>query len=620
MPQAENLNGIERELLFEMREAFASGREASFRGMPKELEPFLQKYAKAALYPEKPLIDFLPKEAVEAEGWHPRELDESFLRAAEMVAGSGRTVRLITCGGVDDGKSTLIGRLLYETRTEEQQESIRNQKEYLRSDGTVDFAMLAGITEEETKQGITVGVSYSVFSGRESRFLMADVPGHEEYTRNMAFAASGADAAIIMIAANKGIVPQTRRHTRICSFMGITSMIFAVNKMDMVDYGEEAFLQAEQEICRMMQEYPDCSYSVIPVAAKCGDNVAARSERLAWYQGKVLLDAIETVDRQRKPQPESFCMPVQRICKSSQMPGAVVKNRVIQGEILSGTLCCGDEIYIYPTGKRARVTGLYRPLQPEHEAAAGTPAGVELDRELDVARGYILTEEDNLTVSDRIEADILWTSDRRLTPGRRCRIKLGTKTQTAVVTRISYRVDVNTGEHKYAEYLMKNGLARCELCLSEETALTCAGENRALGTFRLFDRESGSLAAYGNVVRTVSDEAWKEAGRPVTAGEREEALGQRAGLILFDSRDKRTPEWMNFMEHYLLRMGFHTVQARDEEALRLLLSAGLIVFVAVSGGILPEQKRIFDCRKEMEQSEDVGQVLKKLKSWASELI
>lgn len=620
MGEPEYLNKIEREAIYRIREIFADGREGSVTISSNEEKEFVEKYSSLALYPEKPVIHFQMEE------------NESFFHLAKQFEGRDAVRRLITCGGVDDGKSTLIGRIYYETKSKEEQTAICKNPEYLRQDGTVDYALLAGTTEEEAKQGITVQVSYSVFHRKNVSFLMADVPGHEEYTCNMAYAASMADVAIIMIAANKGIVLQTKRHVRICYFMGITNMIFAVNKMDMVSYNRHAYEQIAEEVEQMMQEYPGCSYEIVPVAAKTGENIVSSSACFPWYQKGSLLNVIERTKRSQNKDMEKFSMPVQRICKSSQMPGALVKKRVIQGEIQAGSLECGDEIFVYPTGRRAKVTKIYQLMKEKESAAFLDEVGIELEQELDVARGYILTKEDHLSSTDRIEADVLWTSDSRLKQGKRYLMKIGTRLLTTVVTRICYKTDVNTGEHKYAEYLMKNAMARCELCFPQPIAITCSDDCRGLGTFQLFSREEKMLVAYGNVMQTISEDAWRENGKAVTAEEREMALGQKAGLILF-SDEQKAYESMNFVEHYLLRMGFHTIQTvledcsnRDMKHMQSLLDAGLIVLVPVNEAILPgvealieDKGRIFDCRTSKETDNFSG-ILKKIKCWASELV
>ena len=634
----ENFNKMEREAVYRIRELFSRGREASLGKMEAAEESYVKGLSELALYPEKPLLSFNKEQDKEEEAgaentWYPKEEDLDFFRLARKFHARSDVRRLITCGGVDDGKSTLIGRIIYDTKSREEKESICRNPEYLRKDNSVDYALLAGTTEEEARQGITVQVSYSIFEWKAESFLMADVPGHEEYTRSMAYAASQAEAAVIMVAANKGIVPQTRRHTRICQFMGICDMIFAVNKMDMVDFSQEAFLQLSAEIAHMMEEYPECSFRIVPISAKSGVNISEAAEEIPWYQGGTLLDVLKQTDGQGEEQKTQFCMPVQRTCKTSQIIGAAVKKRVVQGEVISGNVSVGDEIFLYPTAGKAKVSGMYCLNKKVKSAAKGDPVGIELDRELDVARGYILTKEDMLTFTDRLEADLLWTLDNRLTQGRRYRIKMTTASVTAAVTKICYQTDVNTGEHRYAEYLTKNALARVELCFPKQMAVACKKDSRRLGTILLFERETGALAAYGNIVHTISEEVWKKDIREVSAQERESALGQKAGLILFDESGT-AKEMMNYTERYLLRMGFHTIQIVPGgewkgklQYIRKFLDAGLIVLLAVKAGekeaamqLIGDKERIFECKKLSDDMNDIGQVLKQVKVWASDLI
>lgn len=633
--EEEYFSRIEREAVYRVREICFGGREASLEAASPKEEDFVRELAERALYPEKPLLSFERRQKEEeAENvWLPGKEDMEFFRLAEKFRAKRQVRKLIVCGGVDDGKSTLIGRVLFDVKSEREREEICGNPSYLRKDGSVDFALLAGASEEETRQGITVQVSYSAFDWDGAGFLMADVPGHEEYARNMAFAASGADLAVIMIAANKGIVPQTRRHARICRFMGIKTMVFAVNKMDMVSYDEKVFLQIREEIDRMMAEYENCAYRIVPVAAKSGVNIKKAAEEMPWYQDGALLDAWKEIGAQETDDKGYFCMPVQRSCKSSQMKGAVVKKRVIQGEVISGSIGVGDEVYVYPTARRARVSGIYCLDKSAAQAYKGDPIGIELDGELDASRGYILSGGDVLTLADRVEADILWTSDNRLTQGKRYRVKIGTAMTTAVVTKICYQTDVNTGEHRYCEHLTKNAMARCELCFPRQIALSLEKESRILGAFCLLERKVDSLAAYGNIVQTISEEAWKEDGKAVLAEERESALGQKAGLIFMEPGEM-AGEFANYMERRLLRMGFHTIQASFKEnevhktaCIRGFLDAGLIVLVLAQKeekealcGLLEEKSRIFDCGKTSKDANHMGMALKRVKNWASELI
>lgn len=618
--QLEKTGSLEWEAVYQLRELFAEGREASLMIQEKELRDCISELAELALYPEKPLLSFIEVKQEEdtAASSSSFEHDLELFRLQKQF-GRGVSVRkLITCGGVDDGKSTLIGRILYDTKSREEQEGILSNPVYLRKDGSVDYALLVGATKEEVQQGITVQVSYSVFRWSDRNFLMADVPGHEEYTHHMAFAAAKSDTAILMLAANKGIVPQTRRHTRICYFMGIREMIFAVNKMDMVSYEESVFQQIANEVRQMMEEYEDCIYTIVPIAAKAGENITKPSAKMAWYTGSPLLEALQKEAVVSSRQDSYFCMPVQRICKSSQMKDAVVSKRVIQGAVVSGSIKSGDKIYVYPTGRCAKVSAVYCLDQKTDEAFAGEAAGVEFDRELDVKRGYILTSEDVLTSTDRIEAEILWMAENRLSQGKRYLAKIGTVQLPAVITKIYYQIDVNTGERRHTEHLTQNGLARCEICFPKQIAAVCERENRALGSIWLTDSKADTLAACGNVIHTISDEAFQEDGREVSKAERQDAMGQKAGLILFSEGD-RDQERMNYIERYLLRMGFHTIQTAKSHNIREFLDAGLIVLAMLKPldrkeavHILEDGELLFDCSDEIENDENIRALLKQI--------
>lgn len=618
--QFEKTGSLEQEAVYRIRELFAQGREASLMIQEKELKDCISELAKLALYPEKPLLSFIEgkREEDAADAGFSFEHDLELFRLQNQFGRGAFVRRLITCGGVDDGKSTLIGRILYDTKKKEEQESILNNPNYLRKDGSVDYALLVGATKEEVQQGITVQVSYSVFQWSDRNFLMADVPGHEEYTHHMAFAAAKSDTAILMLAANKGIVPQTRRHTRICYFMGIREMIFAVNKMDMVSYEESVFQQIAKEVQQMMEEYEDCTYRIVPIAAKGGENITKPSSKMAWYAGSPLLEVFQKETVLSPKEDSYFCMPVQRICKSSQMKDAVVSKRVIQGAVVSGSIQSGDEVYVYPTGRHAKVSAVYCLNQKTDMAAFGEAVGVELDRELDVKRGYILTSEDVLTSTDRIEAELLWMAENRLSQGKRYLAKIGTVQISAVVTKIYYQIDLNTGERRHTEHITQNGLARCEICFSKQIAAVCERENRALGSVWLTDSKANTLVACGNVIHTISDEAFQEDGREVTKAERQDAMGQKAGLILF-SEGNKNKERMNYIERYLLRMGFHTIQAAKSNYIREFLDAGLIVLALLkplerekSVHMLEDGELLFDCSNEIENDENIRALLKRI--------
>lgn len=631
MAERRGFNQLEVETIHRFREIYASHDAYTVPLKEGRDREEIRHLAVQALYPEEPELYFEPEktgsdtETAEQSLSETRQRDALLFHLSARISGELNVIRLISCGGVDDGKSTVIGRILYEAADEEKRREIENNPAYLRRDGTVDYAMLAGTSEQEARQGITVQVSYSSFTSDSKTFLMADVPGHEEYTGNMAYAARSASLAVLMISANKGIVPQTRRHARICFFMGIRKMIFAVNKMDMVHFDQEVFLGIVKEITHLMQEYHDCTYQIIPVAAKAGDNIKKKSLHMPWYQGESLLLAI-TESGGEKAQENGFYMPVQKTVKSSQIPGKEIKRRVLLGQVFGGKIAKGQEIFVYPTMKKAKVSKLYSFSTEREEIEEGQPAAVELDRELDVARGYFLAKEDIFTSAECVEADILWVRDDQLRLGTRYKIEIGAKEITGSVTKILYRMDVNTGDHKFAEHITKNGMARVELRFSETVAVSPETQSRVLGTFTLWEKKGETLFGYGNIVKTLSDEVFFEKGKEVTRKEREEALGQKAGILLFPEGAGK--EWMNYVERYLLHMGFHTIQAEGKDGLERvnrIAEAGLLGLVSGEEIVLPgfmkeEPYRVCDLRGEVFSRENLIKIQKKVKSWVAGML
>lgn len=631
MAERMGFNQLEVETIHRFREIYASHDAYTVPLKDRRDREGIAGLAAQALYPEEPELFFEPEktesdeETAEYSLSETRQRDALLFHLSAQISGSQNVIRLISCGGVDDGKSTVIGRILYEAADEEKRREIENNPAYLRRDGTVDYAMLAGISQQEARQGITVQVSYSSFAAGNKTFLMADVPGHEEYTGNMAYAARTASLAVLMISANKGIVPQTRRHARICFFMGIRKMIFAVNKMDIMNYDRDVFYGIVKEITYLMQDYHDCTYQIIPVAAKAGDNIKDKSQNMPWYQGESLLLAI-TESRGEKTQENGFYMPVQKTVKSSQIPGKEIKRRVLLGQVFGGKISKGQEIFVYPTMKKAKVSKLYSFSRERDEIEEGQPAAVELDRELDAARGYFLAKEDIFTPAECVEADILWVRDDQLRLGTRYKIIIGAKEITGWVIKILYRMDMNTGDHKFADHITKNGMARVELRFSEAVAVSPETQSRVLGTLTLWEKKGETLFGYGNIVKTVSDEVFFENGKGVTREEREEALGQKSGILLFPK--EAGSEWMNYVERYLLHMGFHTIQAGEKdgpERMNRIAEAGLLGLVSGEEAALPEimkeeTYRICDLRGEVFSQENLIHIQKKVKSWVAGML
>ena len=368
-------------------------------------------------------------------------------------------LKFITCGSVDDGKSTLIGHILYDAKllfTDQEQALVLDSKVGSRG-GALDYSLLLDGLMAEREQGITIDVAYRYFTTENRSFIAADTPGHEEYTRNMAVGASFADLAVILVDASQGVLTQTRRHTRICSLMGIRHFVFAVNKMDLVNYREDIFKKIQRDIKVLLAEFNYKSAVLIPVSATEGDNITRKSLRMPWYHGPQLLSYLEQIDVSEDPSDAGFTMPVQRVCRPD------LTFRGFQGQIESGEAAVGDEITVLPSREKALVADIYEGDRRVERSTAGHAVTICLDSEVDVSRGCILTKNSGAVVNSIFNADLLWMDDIKLVAGKNYILKLGTQSVPATVMNIKYKIDVNTGKEVYADMIYKNEIALCEI-------------------------------------------------------------------------------------------------------------------------------------------------------------
>lgn len=411
-------------------------------------------------------------------------------------------LKFITCGSVDDGKSTLIGHILYDAKLiyADQEKALELDSKVGSRSGAIDYSLLLDGLMAEREQGITIDVAYRYFTTDNRSFIVADTPGHEEYTRNMAVGASFAELAVILIDASQGVLVQTRRHARICSLMGIKHFVFAVNKMDLVGYSQERFNEISAQIEELKKEVTLENSVNIPLSATEGDNVTKRSGNMDWYTGETLLEHLENVDVSSDSSEKGFYMPVQRVCRPDHT------FRGFQGQIEAGEISVGDEITILPSNEKASVKSLLVTDREEGSAFAGQPVTISLDREVDVSRGCVFYKGTELGAFKRISADLLWMDDSPLEVGRDYLVKLGTKTISAVLTKVDYSVDVNTGEHIKAEVIEKNGIAACELLLAEVIVADKFVSHKTLGELILIDRISNMTSACG-VITGLSERA-----------------------------------------------------------------------------------------------------------------
>lgn len=411
-------------------------------------------------------------------------------------------LKFITCGSVDDGKSTLIGHILYDAKLiyADQEKALELDSKVGSRSGDIDYSLLLDGLMAEREQGITIDVAYRYFTTDNRSFIVADTPGHEEYTRNMAVGASFADLAVILIDASQGVLVQTRRHARICKLMGIRHFVFAVNKMDLVKYSKSRFDEIVKQIEELKNELLLDDIYIIPLSATEGDNVTVKSENIPWYNGVPLLQYLETVDVDSSEEEEGFYLPVQRVCRPDHT------FRGFQGQIESGSISIGDEIVTLPSNEKAHVKQILMTDKDVKTAFKGQPVTITLDKEVDVSRGCVITKGTNLASYQELTASILWMDDEQLTAGKDYLVKLGTKTISGIVSEIKYAVDVNTGEHISADSLTKNGIAVCTILLAEPIAVDLFSKHKTLGELILIDRVSNMTSACG-VVDSVEEKA-----------------------------------------------------------------------------------------------------------------
>lgn len=407
-------------------------------------------------------------------------------------------LKFITCGSVDDGKSTLIGHILYDAKLlyADQERALELDSKVGSREGAIDYSLLLDGLMAEREQGITIDVAYRYFTTDNRSFIVADTPGHEEYTRNMAVGASFAELAVILIDAKAGVLVQTRRHARICALMGIKYFVFAVNKMDLAGYSEERFHEIEAQIQELSDELSLGSVKIIPVSATEGDNITTKSENMPWYGEEALLDYLENIDTSEKTMETGAYMPVQRVCRPNH------EFRGFQGQVEAGEFHVGDEIEALPGSQRAKIRSVLIGDQPSESVCKGQPATIQLDREIDISRGSVIVKDAPITLSKKVTATILWMDDASLHTDQDYLIKIGTKQMPAMISSIHYKIDVNTGKHLPAVSLQKNEIAVCDIVLSENIAVDEFARHKTMGELILIDRVSHMTSACGVVDST----------------------------------------------------------------------------------------------------------------------
>ncbi|MCX7923529.1 MAG: adenylyl-sulfate kinase [Clostridia bacterium] len=466
-------------------------------------------------------------------------------------------LKFITCGSVDDGKSTLIGHLLYDAKLlfADQEQALELDSKVGSRGGEIDYSLLLDGLMAEREQGITIDVAYRYFTTDHRSFIVADTPGHEQYTRNMAVGAAFADLAIILVDAKQGVLTQTKRHARICALMGIKHIVLAVNKMDLIHYDKHRFEEIKQEFLSLVANFKFKTIQGIPVSATEGDNITKSSVNTPWYGGLPLLPYLEEIDVSLDINKDGFIMPIQRVSRPDHT------FRGFQGQIESGKISVGDELITLPSNEKAKVKSILITNQEADEAVTGQPVTIQLDREVDVSRGCVLVKDEELELADMFTATILWMDDTELVAGRNYLVKVGTKILPAVIMAIKHKVDINTGKHIAADRLFKNEMAECDISLSENMVFDKFENNRALGSLILIDRVTNMTSACGVIehsLRRATNVVWQDTD--ITKEIRSKQKGQKPLTLWFTGLSGAGKSTLaNEVEKRLVAMGKHTM-------------------------------------------------------------
>ncbi|POF32298.1 sulfate adenylyltransferase subunit CysN [Roseibium marinum] len=534
-------------------------------------------------------------------------------------------LRFLTCGSVDDGKSTLIGRLLFDTKLifEDQLAALeRDSKKHGTVGEDIDLALLVDGLEAEREQGITIDVAYRFFATDKRKFIVADTPGHEQYTRNMATGASTADLAVLLVDARNGLMVQTRRHAFIASLLGIRHVVLAINKIDLVGFSQERFEEIRKDFESFANGFDFETLEAIPMSARYGDNVTAKSDKMTWYSGPTLLEHLETVEFGEHALEAPFRFPVQWVNRPN------LDFRGYSGTIASGRVTLGEELVVAGPAKTSRVKAIIGPDGEVPEARAGEAVTLTLEDEIDISRGDLLSATAHRPeVADQFAAHLIWMSDEPLLPGRPYMLKIGARTVTATVSEIKHKINVNTFEHMAGKTLELNEIAFCNFALSSAVPFDPYEANRTTGAFILIDRITNATVGAGMVwfaLRRASNIHWQALEIDKTA--RSEKLGQKPAVLWFtglsgsgkstiasvvekklhvDGRHTYTLDGDNVRHGLNKDLGFTDVDRvenirRVGEVARLFTDAGLITLVSFISPFRSERRLARDLMGEGE--------------------
>ncbi|UNK50701.1 sulfate adenylyltransferase subunit CysN [Lysobacter sp. S4-A87] len=467
-------------------------------------------------------------------------------------------LRFITCGSVDDGKSTLIGRLLFESRAlfDDQLSALESDsRRHGTRNGEIDYALLLDGLSAEREQGITIDVAYRFFSTDKRKFIVADCPGHEQYTRNMATGASTADVAVVLVDARKGLLAQTRRHTYIASLLGIRHVLLAVNKMDLVGFDFAVFDEIVAGYRELADQLGIGQVQAVPLSALQGDNLMQRSPNTPWYDGPSVLEYLENVDVSRDASDIGFRLPVQYVNRPDQ------DFRGFAGTVAAGVVRPGDDIVVLPSGRRSKIARIVTAGRDLDLAGEGQAVTLTLRDELDISRGDVIADAHKPPqVSDQFAAHMLWMGEHALLPGRPYWLKIGTRTVSASVTEIKHKIDVNTQEALAAKHLELNEVGYCNLYLDQPVPFESYADSRTLGGFILIDRQSNATVAAGALdfaLRRAGNIHWQHLDVDRTA--RARIKGQQPRVLWFTGLSGSGKSTIaNLVDKRLHALGYHT--------------------------------------------------------------
>lgn len=521
-------------------------------------------------------------------------------------------LRLLTCGSVDDGKSTLIGRLLHDSQMiyEDQLEAIK--KDSIKSgtiEGEIDLALLVDGLQAEREQGITIDVAYRYFSTAKRKFIIADTPGHEQYTRNMATGASTADLAIILIDARHGVLTQTKRHSFIASLLGIKHVIVAINKMDLVDYSEDRFNEIKDDYLEFSSQLDLGDIQFAPLSALKGINTIAPSDKTPWYKGKPLMEMLESVEISKDKNLKDFRLPVQYVNRPN------LNFRGFCGTIASGIVHPGDKVTALPSGKSSTVKSIVTFDGELDEAFVGQAVTLTLNDEIDISRGDMIVKSEDLPpTSTAVKAHIVWMAEQKIAPGKLVDIKLGTKLVSGSIQSVDHLIDVNTLEKKTASELELNSIALCTIHFNQTVAFDSYRDNKSTGAFIIIDRLTNVTVGAGMIESIAEDHtsSWE----PVSAAEKAARLEHQTPSIIV-CKGEASDILGQAVERKLFNLGrtcvLITEQMASSDSDKLLIAkaikaAGLIAIVS-----LIDTNETFDLALTADVDSDIPQQTKLVK-------